>query len=58
MRLLQAAKALAKSGAAPGLKAEDQRVRSASFLLPVNIGFKEKTLEAVKVREGEPHVAV
>jgi phthalate 4,5-dioxygenase oxygenase subunit len=58
MRLLQAAKALEKSGVAPGTRAEDQRVRSASFLLPVNISFKEKTLDSVKVREGEPHIAL
>jgi phthalate 4,5-dioxygenase oxygenase subunit len=58
MRLLRAAKALEKGGTAPGLKAEDQRVRSASFVLPAEVNFKEKTLDSVQVREGEPHVAV
>ncbi|MDB5776068.1 MAG: Rieske (2Fe-2S) protein [Herbaspirillum sp.] len=57
-RLLQAAKALQKGAAAPGLKPEDQRVRSASFVLSADVHFKEKTLDSVKVREGEPHVAV
>ncbi len=57
-RLLRAAKALEQGVAAPGLKAEDQRVRSASFVLPTEEHFKEKTLDSVKVREGEPHVAV
>jgi hypothetical protein len=57
-RLLQAAKALQKGASAPGLRPEDQRVRSASFVLPADVNFKEKTLDSVKVREGEPHVAV
>jgi phthalate 4,5-dioxygenase oxygenase subunit len=57
-RLLRAAKALEKGGTPPGLKAEDQRIRSASFILPAEDNFKEKTLDSVQVRDGEPHVAV
>ncbi len=57
-KLLKAAKDLAAGKPVPGLQVVDQRVRSASFLLPVKESFKEKTLDSVKVREGEPHVAV
>ncbi len=57
-KLLKAAKDLAAGKPVPGLEITDQRVRSASFLLPVEESFKEKTLDSVKVRQGEPHVAV
>jgi phenylpropionate dioxygenase-like ring-hydroxylating dioxygenase large terminal subunit len=57
-RLLRAAKAVEQGASAPGVMAEDQRIRSASFVLPAEVNFKEKTLESVKVREGAPHVAV
>jgi hypothetical protein len=33
-------------------------VRSASFILPADGAFKETAFDAVKVREGEPFVAV
>ncbi|MDB5761017.1 MAG: Rieske (2Fe-2S) protein [Herminiimonas sp.] len=57
-RLLNAAKALEQGGDAPGINPDDQRIRSASFILPTEVSFKEKTLDSVKVVEGLPHVAV
>jgi hypothetical protein len=44
--------------AAPGLDAEAQSVRSASFLLPEDGEFKNAALDAIRVRKGEHHVAV
>src|SRR5205807_909207 len=49
---------LIKGGKAPGLTAEAQLVRSASFVIPVEANFEEHALDAVKYREGAPHVAV
>jgi len=57
-RLAKAAKELQKDGKAPGLSAEAQLVRSASFVIPVEADFEEHALDAVKYREGAPHVAV
>ena len=57
-RLLRAAQAVQDGGRAPGLEPSDQLIRSASFVLPVEGSFKERALEAVKHRKGEPHVAV
>ena len=37
---------------------EDQLIRSASFVLPVDADFKQHALDAVKYRKGEPHIAV
>ena len=42
----------------PGLDPAAQTVRSASFLLPEDRGFKDAALEATKVRKGEQHVVV
>jgi len=42
----------------PGTEREHQQQRSASFLLPVGVDFREKAADAVLVRPGEPHVAV
>ena len=56
--LTKSAAAAEKGGQLPGLTAESQRVRSASFILPADGGFKTKVVDAVKVREGEAHVAV
>jgi phenylpropionate dioxygenase-like ring-hydroxylating dioxygenase large terminal subunit len=56
--LLRALKSLEKGGVIPGLEPKDQRIRSASFLLPVEVNFKETTLESIKVHEGKPHVAL
>ena len=43
---------------APGLEQEAQSVRSASFILPEDGAFAETALDAAKVRQGQPHVAV
>jgi hypothetical protein len=58
MRLAKAAKEVQQGGRAPGLDPEDQLVRSASFIVPVETDFKEHALDAVKYREGIPHIAV
>jgi phthalate 4,5-dioxygenase len=57
-RLLKAAKAVQEGARAPGLEPDDQLIRSASFVLPVDANFKQHALDAVKYRKGEPHVAV
>jgi phthalate 4,5-dioxygenase len=57
-RLRSAAQAVAAGEGAPGLDAEAQFVRSASFILPEEGIFKDKAVDAVKVRVGEEHVAV
>ena len=57
-RLVKAGKEVQKGGRAPGLSAEAQLVRSASFVIPVEADFEEHALDAVKYREGAPHVAV
>jgi phthalate 4,5-dioxygenase len=58
LRLRKAALALQQGERAPGLDAEAQHVRSASFILPEDGPFKETAFDAVKVRKGEYHVAV
>src|SRR5438477_10589976 len=57
-RLMKAAEEVQQGGKAPGLAPEDQLVRSASFVIPVEADFQKHALEAVKYRKGEPHVAV
>jgi hypothetical protein len=57
-RLMKAAQEVRNGGEAPGLTPEAQLVRSASFVLPADASFKERALDAVKHRKGEPHVAV
>jgi phenylpropionate dioxygenase-like ring-hydroxylating dioxygenase large terminal subunit len=57
-RLIKAAQEVRNGGTAPGLAPEAQLVRSASFVLPADASFKERALDAVKYRKGEPHVAV
>jgi len=57
-RLARAAKQVSEGGKAPGLAPEAQLVRSASFVLPATASFRERALEAVQYRKGEPHVAV
>jgi phthalate 4,5-dioxygenase len=57
-RLRRAAQAVASGGRAPGLDAAAQYVRSAAFVLPERGSFRDAALDAVRVREGEPHVAV
>jgi phthalate 4,5-dioxygenase oxygenase subunit len=57
-RLIKAGNELQKGGRAPGLSPEDQLVRSASFVIPVEADFEKHALDAVKYRQGAPHVAV
>lgn len=56
--LRKAAVEVQNGGKAPGLDAHAQRVRSASFILPVDAPFRDTALEAQQVRLGEPFVAV
>jgi hypothetical protein len=58
LRLRKAAQAVQEGKPAPGLDAEAQSVRSASFLLPEDGEFKDAARDAIKVRKGEHHVAV
>lgn len=59
MRLRKAAKALEAGKVPPGLDAEAQEVRSASFILPENSPeFKATAFEASRMKIGEPFVAV
>jgi phthalate 4,5-dioxygenase len=58
LRLRKAAEAVAEGAPAPGLDAAAQNVRSASFVLPEQASFRDAVVDAVKVRQGEPHVAV
>jgi phthalate 4,5-dioxygenase oxygenase subunit len=58
MLLRKAAKAVETGKSPPGLDPEAQLLRSASFILPQDGPFKEKAVEASKVRMGEPFVAV
>jgi phthalate 4,5-dioxygenase oxygenase subunit len=57
-RLRKAALEVKEGGTPPALDAEGQRVRSASFVLPVDKPFRETAVEAQQVRIGEPFVAV
>jgi phenylpropionate dioxygenase-like ring-hydroxylating dioxygenase large terminal subunit len=57
-RLTKAGKEVQTGGKAPGLSPEDQLVRSASFVIPVDAEFEKHAVDAVKYRKGEPHVAV
>src|SRR3989440_10573251 len=57
-RLVKAGDQIQKGGKAPGLSPEAQLVRSASLVPPVEANFEEYALDAVKYREGAPHVAV
>ncbi|WP_157220098.1 Rieske 2Fe-2S domain-containing protein [Flavisphingomonas formosensis] len=57
-KLRKSALEVQEGGTAPGLDAAGQRVRSASFILPVDEPFRDTALEAQQVRIGEPFVAV
>jgi phenylpropionate dioxygenase-like ring-hydroxylating dioxygenase large terminal subunit len=57
-RLRQAALALEKGVAPPGLDAECHRVRSATFVLPAAVPFAEAKREDLRVREGVPHTSI
>ena len=58
LRMRKAAQAVAQGVRPPGLEQEAQNVRSASFILPEDGAFAETALDAAKVRQGQPHVAV
>ncbi len=57
-RLLRAAQELQKGAAPPGLTPAMQRVRSATFVLPVDVPFAEAKREDLTVREGVPHTSI
>ena len=57
-RLRKAALALQKGVAPPGLAPECHRVRSAAFVLPVDMPFDQAKRENLKVREGVPHTSI
>jgi phthalate 4,5-dioxygenase len=57
-RLRRAALALPGGTAPPGLTAECQRVRSATFVLPQDVPFVEARREDLKVREGISHTSI
>ena len=57
-RLRKAALALAKGVPPPGVKPEEQRVRSASLVLPPDVAFKDAAKEALIAKEGVPVTSV
>jgi hypothetical protein len=57
-RLLKAARELQNGAALPGLAAQDQRVRSATFVLPVDVPFAEAKRDDLTVRQGVPHTSI
>jgi len=57
-RLLGAANRVAEGTAPDGLDAEDQRVRSASLVLPEDVYFYDAAKEALMLKEGIEHVSV
>jgi phthalate 4,5-dioxygenase oxygenase subunit len=58
-RLLKAAQALHNDGVAPpGVDPATHRVRSAAMILPPEVPFMEAFRDAIKVKEGVPHVTV
>jgi hypothetical protein len=57
-RLRKAALALAKGVQPPGVKPEEQRVRSASLVLPPDVAFKDAAREALIAKEGVPVTSV
>jgi phthalate 4,5-dioxygenase len=57
-RLLRAANDLQKGIAPAGLTPAGQRVRSATFVLPVDVPFAEAKRDDLTVREGVPHTSI
>jgi hypothetical protein len=58
-RLRRSALALRDKGVAPpGLEADMQRVRSATFVLPVDVPFEEAKRDDLKVRHGVHHTSI
>ena len=44
--------------APPGTTPQNERVRSATFVLPVDVPFAEAKREDLTVREGAPHTSI
>jgi phthalate 4,5-dioxygenase len=57
-RLRQAALALQNGVAPPGLAPECQRVRSATFVLPIGVPFAQAKGEDLRVRDSVPHTSI
>jgi phthalate 4,5-dioxygenase oxygenase subunit len=57
-RLRKAAQAVQRGEQPPGLTAVEQRVRSASIVLPPDVAFKDAAKDAMVVREGVPVTTV
>ena len=57
-RLRRAALALQKDTAPPGLSRDCQRVRSATFVLPIGVPFEQAKRDELTVREGVPHTSI
>jgi phthalate 4,5-dioxygenase len=57
-RLRQAALALEKGVAPPGLQPECHRVRSATFVLPVGMPFAHARRDDLRVRDGVAHTSI
>ena len=57
-RLRQAALALQKGVAPAGLAIEGHRVRSATFVLPIDVPFAQAKHDDLTVREGVPHTSI
>jgi phthalate 4,5-dioxygenase len=57
-RLRRAALALQQGAAPPGLAPADHRVRSATFVLPVDVPFAEAKRDDLTVREGVAHTSI
>jgi phthalate 4,5-dioxygenase oxygenase subunit len=57
-RLRRAALALQHGTAPPGLTPESQLVRSATFVLPLDVPFSEAKREDLKARQGIPHTSI
>jgi phenylpropionate dioxygenase-like ring-hydroxylating dioxygenase large terminal subunit len=57
-RLRRAALALQKGEEPPGLTQEGHRVRSATFVLPVEVPFEQAKREDLTVREGVMHTSI
>ena len=58
IRLRKAALAVADGKEPDGIDPATHAVRSASIVLPENIGFGDAAAEALKVQEGVPHTSV
>jgi phthalate 4,5-dioxygenase oxygenase subunit len=57
-RLRRAALALEKGVAPPGLATECHRVRSATFVLPIDVPFENAKRDDLTVREGVAHTSI